>query len=170
MVTYVAMNGPSWLEVGPWQLPLQRLNMTTVRCWPSTAPWKFRVETKNKALCALGKKPGKTGLQIVGYFQVKIFMSSNSCIFSYLEKHQCHKLMSDLVFLVSPTTALLHLLISGPRVFNFNVKFVSPSSSTTRTCPSQHPDSAGTSCLILWTLIALHKCTLGSLGYSPFEI
>ena len=31
--------------------------MTTIRCWPSTPPWKeFRMETKNKALCALEKK------------------------------------------------------------------------------------------------------------------
>ena len=31
--------------------------MTTTRCWPSTPPWKeFRMETKNKALCALEKK------------------------------------------------------------------------------------------------------------------
>ena len=52
------------------------------------------METKNKALCALEKKKKQTnkqtnkpGLQIVRYFQVKIFMNPNSCIFSYLEKH-----------------------------------------------------------------------------------
>ena len=77
----------------------------------------------------------------------------------------------DLVLLVSPTTTFLLLLIFGPYIFNFLVKFVSPSSSTTRISPGQHPDSAGTSCLIiLWTLISLRKCTLRSSGYSPFEI
>ena len=50
----------------------------------------FRMESKNKALCALGKT-GRIGLQIVRHFQVKNFMSSNSCIFSYLEKHYHHR-------------------------------------------------------------------------------
>ena len=35
----------------------------------------------------LWENPGKTGLQIVRCFQVKIFMSPNSYLFSYLEKH-----------------------------------------------------------------------------------
>ena len=74
-----------------------------------------------------------------------------------------------LVLLASPTTAFLLLLIFGPCIFL--VKFVSPSSSMTRISPGQHPDSAGTSCLIiLWTLTSLHKYTLSFSGYSPFEI
>ena len=74
-----------------------------------------------------------------------------------------------LVLLASPTTAFLLLLLFGPCIFL--VKFVSPSSSMTRISPGQHPDSAGTSCLIiLWTLTSLRKCTLRSSGYSPFEI
>ena len=77
----------------------------------------------------------------------------------------------DLVLLDSPSAAFLHQLIFGPNIFNFLVKFFSPSSSTTRISPSQHPDSAGTSCLIiLWTLTSLRKCTLRSSGYSPFAI
>ena len=40
--------GPRELDTTEW------LNWT--RCWPSTYPWKeLSVETKNKALCALGK-------------------------------------------------------------------------------------------------------------------
>jgi len=35
----------------------------------------------------LWEKPGKTGLQIVRCFQVKIFVSPNPCIFLYVEKH-----------------------------------------------------------------------------------
>ena len=77
----------------------------------------------------------------------------------------------DLVFLASPTTAFLLLLIFGPCTFNFLVKFASPSSSMTRISPGQHPDNAGTRCLIiLWTLISLCKHTLRSSSYSPFEI
>ena len=76
----------------------------------------------------------------------------------------------DLVLLDSPSAAFLHQLIFGPNIFNFLVKFFSPSSSMTRISPGQHPNNAGASCLILWTLISLHKCTLKSSGYSPFEI
>ena len=76
----------------------------------------------------------------------------------------------DLVLVASPTTTFVLLLIFGPYILNFLVKFVSPSSSMTRISPGQHPNNAGASCLILWTLISLHKCTLKSSGYSPFEI
>ena len=77
----------------------------------------------------------------------------------------------DLVLLASPSATFLHLLIFGPYIFNFLVKFVSPSSGTTRISPGQHPDNARTNCLIsLWTLISLHKCTPRSSGYSPFAI
>ena len=77
----------------------------------------------------------------------------------------------DLVPLVSPSAAFLHLLIFGPYIFKFLVKFVSPSSGSTKISPGQHPDNARTSFLIsLWTLISLHKCTPRSSGYSPFEI
>ena len=54
----MTMKGPCWLD---WKLALASCLykdwiMTTTRCWPSTSPWKeFRVGTKNKALCALGK-------------------------------------------------------------------------------------------------------------------
>ena len=77
----------------------------------------------------------------------------------------------DLVLLDSPSAAFLHQLIFGPNIFNFLVKFPSPSSSTTKTSPGQHPDDAETSCLIiLWTLLSLRKCTPRSWGYFPFEI
>ena len=45
----------------------------------------------------------------------------------------------DLVFLASPSAAFLLLLIFGPNIFNFIVKFVSPSSSMTRISPGQCP-------------------------------
>ena len=72
----------------------------------------------------------------------------------------------DLVLsLASPSAACLPLLIFGPYIFNFLVKFVSPSSCTTRIPPGQYPDSARTSCfIILWTLTALRKGTPRSSG------
>ena len=80
----------------------------------------------------------------------------------------------DLLLLASPSAGFLHLFIFGPNIFNFLVEFVSPSSSSRRMSPSQHPDNARTSCLIiLCTLISLPKvpkCTPRSSGYSPFEI
>ena len=77
----------------------------------------------------------------------------------------------DLVLLASLSAAFLQLFIFGPYIFNFLVKFVSPSNSTTRISPGQHPDNAGTSCLIiLWTLSILCKGTLRSSVYSPFDI
>ena len=72
---------------GPCQLPLQRLNhnhyntLTFNTFLERSAGWRQKIRHS-----VLGK-PRKTGLQIVRCFQVKIFMSPNSCIFSYLEKH-----------------------------------------------------------------------------------
>ena len=68
------------------------------------------------------------------------------------------------------SAAFLLLLIFGQYIFNILVKFVSPSTSTTKISPGQCSDNTRTSCLSLWTLIALHKCTLRTSGYSPFEI
>ena len=52
--------------------------MTAIRCWPSTPPWKeFRVETKNKALCALGKSQ-KNRLSDSQMFSGKDFYESKS--------------------------------------------------------------------------------------------
>ena len=88
MVKLMAIIGSCWLETGTWQPPLQRLNHGHYSCWTLTPPersWGWKSEIRH-SLCALGKMD-KTGLQIVWYFQVKIFLSPNSCIFSYLEKH-----------------------------------------------------------------------------------
>ena len=66
---------------------------------------------------------------------------------------------------------LSYLLIFGPYIFNFLLKFASPSCSMTRISPGQHPDNAETSCLIiLWTFTSHCKYTPSSLGYFPFEI
>ena len=87
MVKYVAMKGPCWLEIGTCQLPLQRLHHDHYKLLTFHTPWKeFRVEIRNKALCALGKtqknRPSDSQM-----FSGKDFMSPNSCIFPYLEKH-----------------------------------------------------------------------------------
>ena len=171
MVKYVALKGSCWLEVGPCQLPLQRLNHDHYKCWPSSPPWKvFRVETKSKALCALGK------IQKNSPLDSQMFSGKDNYESKFLHLLIPREtLMSwtnlDLVLLASPTKTFLLLLIFGPCIFKFLVKFVSPSSNTTRVSPGQHPDSARASCLIiLWTLISLRKCTPRSSGYSPFEI
>ena len=171
IVKYVAMKGRCWLEGGPCQLPLQRLNHDCHKMLTFNTPLKG-VQGGDKKIrhSVLWKKTRKTGLQIVKCFQVKIFTNANSCIFSYLENTTVTNQCLDLVLLASPTTAFLLPLIFGPYVFHFLVKFVSPSSSTTRISPGQHPHSDGTSCLILWTLVSLYKCTPRSLGYSPPEI
>ena len=68
------------------------------------------------------------------------------------------------------SAAFLLLLNFGPYIFYFLVKLVSPSSSMTKISPGQCSDNTRTSCLSLWILIALHKCTLRTSGYSPFDI
>ena len=60
------------LKVGTGHLPLQGLNHKLLQLLTFDTPWKeFRVETRNEALCALGKL-ARTGLQTVRYFQEKI--------------------------------------------------------------------------------------------------
>ena len=76
----------SLLQIGISHQPLQALKHLQLIY---KTPWKeFRVESRNEALCALGKT-GRTGLQIVRHFwswfyepKILIFFSS------YLEKHQ----------------------------------------------------------------------------------
>ena len=52
--------------------PLQGVNHELLQPLTSNTPWKeFRVESRNEALRALGKT-GRTGLQIVRYFQEPI--------------------------------------------------------------------------------------------------
>ena len=70
-----------------WPAASAKMVMTTTRCWPSTPLERssgWRSETRHSVLW---EKPGRTGLQRVKCFQVKIFKSPNSCLFSYLEKH-----------------------------------------------------------------------------------
>ena len=104
--------------------------MTTARCWPSTPPWKgFRMDTKNKALCVLGKKQTKNRPSDSQMFSGEDFYASKF-LHLFIPREA---LMSWInVFLASPSAAFLCLLIFGPYTFNFLVKFVSPSSSTTR--------------------------------------
>ena len=126
------------------------------------------METNNKALCAL-EKPQKNRPSDSQMFSGKDFYESKFLHLLMPRETNVTNQCLDLVLLASPSV-FLHLLSFGPYIFNLLVKFVSPSSSTTIS-PSQHPDSAGTSCLIiLWTLISLYRCTPRSSGYSPFEV
>ena len=53
-------------------LPLWGLNHVLLQLLTFNTPWKeFRVESRNEALCAQGKA-GRTGLQMVRYFQEPI--------------------------------------------------------------------------------------------------
>ena len=66
--------GPCWLEICTWRLPLQRLNCAHYNCWTSTplernSGW---IPEISHSICGLGKMD-KTGLQIVRCFHVKIF-------------------------------------------------------------------------------------------------
>ena len=57
------------IAIGTYHLPLQGLNHELLQLLSFNTPWKqFRVESRDEALCALGKT-GRTGLQIVRYFQ-----------------------------------------------------------------------------------------------------
>ena len=61
MVKYVALKGPCWLEVGPCQLPLQRLNHDSHKMLTFNTPLKG-VQAGDKkirhSVCS-GKNPGK---------------------------------------------------------------------------------------------------------------
>ena len=85
------------LLTGSWPLPAAS---TKIKSWPlkdadlqrplqRSSGWRQKIRHS-----VLWEKPGKTGLQIVRCFQVKIFMSPNSCIFPYLEKYYCQESMS----------------------------------------------------------------------------
>ena len=65
----MTMKGPCWLEVGPCQLPLQRLKLDN-----------YKMLTFNTPLKGVQGGDKKYGTLFSG-------MSPNSCIFSYLEKH-----------------------------------------------------------------------------------
>ena len=77
-------HGQIWLWAGPadWKLALASCLykdwiMTTTRCWPSTPPRKeLRVETKNKAFCAL-EKPQENRPSDSQIFSGKDFYESN---------------------------------------------------------------------------------------------
>ena len=69
---HIHLDGWCQLQIGTCHLPLQGLNHALRQLLTFTTPWKeLRVESRNEALCALGKT-GRTGLQIVRYFQEPI--------------------------------------------------------------------------------------------------
>ena len=73
------------LQIGTCHLPLQGLNHVLLQLLTFNTLWKeYRVESRNEALCALGKT-GRTGLQ-TDIFRSR-FYEPNFCISSYLEKH-----------------------------------------------------------------------------------
>ena len=60
------------LKIGTCHLPLQGLHHEQLQLLTFNTRWKeFRVEIRKEALCPLGKT-GRTGLQIIRYFQEKI--------------------------------------------------------------------------------------------------
>ena len=142
------------LLTGSWPLPAAS---TKIKSWPlqdadlqhpleRSSGW--RQKTRHSVLW---EKPGKTGLQIVKCFQGDIFYESK---FLHLLIPRDTVMSWTNVWTwfswIAPPQLSLLLLIFGPCIFNF-LKLVFPSSSTTKISPSQHPDNAGTSCLIiLW--------------------
>ena len=72
--------------MGTHHLPLQGLNHESLQWLTFNILWKeLRVESRNEALCTLGKT-GRTGLQIVIFRSW--YYEPNSCISAYLEKHR----------------------------------------------------------------------------------
>ena len=110
---------------GSCQLPPQRLHHDHYKLLTfNTLRKEFKVEIRNKALCALGKTQ-KNWPSDSQMFSSKDFMSPNSCTFSYLEKYYCHEPMCAPSSPGSPWTAFLLLLIFESCTFTFLVKFVS---------------------------------------------
>ena len=72
--------------MGTHHLPLQGLNHESLQWLTFNTLWKeLRVESRNEALCTLGKT-GRTGLQIVIFRSW--YYEPNSYISAYLEKHR----------------------------------------------------------------------------------
>ena len=70
--------------MGTCHLPLWALNHVLLQLLTFNAPWnKFRVDSKNEALCALGKT-NRTDSQIVSYFRSQLY-EPNSCISPYIK-------------------------------------------------------------------------------------
>ena len=78
------------LAIGTCHLPLQGLNQVLLQLLTFRTPWKeFRVENRNEALCALGKT-GRTGLQIIRYFQELILWAQ--FLYLFISK-KCTKIL-----------------------------------------------------------------------------
>ena len=78
------------LLTGSWPLPAAstKIKYDHYKMLTFNTPLKG-VQGRDKKIrhFVLWENPGKTGFRIVRCFQVKIFMSPNSCIFPYIEKH-----------------------------------------------------------------------------------
>ena len=125
--------------------------MTTASCWPSTPPERslgWRSEIRHSVLW---NKTRRTGLQIVRCFQVKILWAQ-ILVPSRTQRNTngtTHCL--GLVLLASPWAAFYFYSSLGhvPLTFLLSLFLLeynkSPSGTTTRIFPDQHPDNAETS-------------------------
>ena len=152
MGKYVAVKGPCWLEVGPCQLPLQRLNHDYYKMLTFNTPLKGVQGGDKKikssfchALGALGKlqknRPSDSQM-----FSGKDFYESKFLYLLIPRKTNVTNRCLDQVLLASPSAVFLPLLIFGPYIFNFLVKFISLSSSTTTISPTVLEQAASSFC------------------------
>ena len=86
-------NGSFILWVKNCHLPSASARMKSLATGVTHLQYKLKgVQGRDEALCALGKTGRtRTDLLIVKYFSGEDFMSPNSCIFLYLEKHRNHQ-------------------------------------------------------------------------------
>ena len=114
MVKCVAVKGPCWLEVGPCQLPLQRLNHDHHKMLTLNTPLERSSGWRQKIRhFVLWENPRKRGLQIVRCFQVKIFVQEFVQRVQILVSSHTYRNTNitnqhlDLVLLASPPAAFL---------------------------------------------------------------
>ena len=82
------------LQIGICHIPLQGLDQVLTQLLIFNTLWmEFRVENRNEAFCALGKT-GRTGLQIIRYFQELILWIQFLCLLT------CRKTLKSMVITV----------------------------------------------------------------------
>ena len=138
------------LLTGSWPLPAAS---TKIKSWllqdadlqhplERSSGWRQKIKSSFfHALGALGK-PQKNRPSDSQMFLGKDFYESKFLYLLMPRKTNVMNQCLDQVLLASPSAVFLYLLIFGTYIFNFLVKFVSPSSSTTRI--SIHPANTQT--------------------------
>ena len=160
-----------WLWRGPadWKLALtsclyKDYIVTTASCWP----WKeFRVEIRNKALCALGKtqknQPSESWMfSGKGFYEPSFspLLAPRETLMSWPNVWPWFSWLAPWeLFCFSQSLGQVSLtFLLSLFLLEYNK---SPSDSLTRIFPGQHPDNAETSCRIVpWALISFCKCIL----------